>query len=97
VFDSGRNGYRCAPYVINLDGKASLAALNALADGRLLAHLAAFQVDWLFLRDDYVNWVDRMYPRWRRQFSLVTAANGRAIFARVNPERDQADRSAGAH
>jgi len=68
MFDSGRNGYRCAPYVVNLDGKASLAALN-LADGGLLAHLAAFQIDRLLLRDDYVMLFDNVYPQWRRQFS----------------------------
>lgn len=89
MFDSGRIGYRCAPYVVNLDGKASLAALNAGADSRLLAHLAAFQIDRLFLRDDRVIWFDTVYPQWRRQFSPVSSANGCAIFARVDPEQDR--------
>ena len=92
MFDSGHIGYRCAPYVVNLDGKASLAALSALADGRLLAHLAAFQIDRLFLLDANVILFDRVYPQWRRQFFRVTSANGSAIFARVDPERDAADR-----
>src|SRR5579862_4737286 len=87
MFDSGRNGYRCAPYVINLDGKASLAALHALAEHRLLAHLAEFRIDRLVLRDDYVNWFDRLYPDWRRQFFFVTAANGRELFARNGPRQ----------
>jgi hypothetical protein len=92
MFDSGRNAYRCAPYVVNLDGKASLAALRAVREGRLLAHLAAFRIDRLFLRNDYVVWFDRMYPQWRRQFFPVTAGNGAAIFARIDPEREAADR-----
>jgi len=40
-----------------------------------------------------VIWFDAVYPGWRRQFSLVTTANGRSIFARVGPEQE-ADRSA---
>jgi 4-amino-4-deoxy-L-arabinose transferase-like glycosyltransferase len=96
MFDSGRNAYRCAPYVINLDGKASLTALKAVADGRLLAHLAAFRIDRLYLRDVYVIWLDRMYPDWQQEFTLVSAAHGRAIFARVDPERDVGGRPAGA-
>jgi len=92
MFDSGRIGYRCAPYVVNLDGKASLAALSALADRRLLAHLAALQIDRLFLLDNNVISFDRVYPQWRREFFPVTAANGSAIFARVGTERDAADR-----
>lgn len=92
MYDSGRNSYRCAPYVFNLDGKASLAAMNAAADGRVLAHLAAFQIDRLFLRDDRVVWFDRWHPRWRRQFAPVTSANGMALFARVAHEPEAADR-----
>ena len=96
MFDSGRIAYRCAPYVINLDGKASLAALNAIADHRLLAHLAAFRIDRLYLRDSHVIWFDQTYPGWRQEFALVSAPQGRAIFARVDPERDEVGRSAGA-
>jgi 4-amino-4-deoxy-L-arabinose transferase-like glycosyltransferase len=96
IFDSGRIAYRCAPYVFNLDGKASLAALHAMSDGSLLAHLASFHIDRLFLKSRHVDQFDRSLPDWRRQFSLVTAANGSAIFARSHSEPDAAGRSAAA-
>jgi hypothetical protein len=82
MFDSGRAGYRCAPWVVNMDGKASLGSLHALADHRLLEYLAAEKVDRLFLRDYHVPWFDQVYPTWRRQFTKVDSAGPAAIFAR---------------
>jgi hypothetical protein len=82
MFDSGRSGYRCTPYVFNLDGKASLLALHALEQHRLLDHLAAVGIDQLFLREDLVPWFDTVYPQWRQQFSIVAAPPKAVVFAR---------------
>jgi hypothetical protein len=83
MFDSGRSGYRCAPWVVNLDGKSSLASLQARTDHRLLEYLAAARIDRLFLRDYHALWFDRFYPQWRRQFMRAGSAGRVAIFARV--------------
>ena len=82
MFDSGRSGYRCTPYVVNLDGKASLLSLHALEEHRLLDYLATAGIDRLFLRDYHVGWFDRVYPQWRQQFSIVWSAPKAAIAAR---------------
>ena len=71
-----------APHVVNLDGKASIGALHALTDHRLLEYLATAGIDRLFLRDYQVPWFDSVYPQWRRQFSSVVSADRAAIFAR---------------
>jgi len=82
MFDSGRSGYRCTPWVVNLDGKSSLGSLRARTDHRLLEYLATAGIDRLFLRDYHVLWFDRFYPEWRRQFTSAGSAGRAAIFAR---------------
>ncbi len=64
-----------------------LSASTATADGRLLAHLAAFRIDRLYLGDYHVMWLDQTYPDWRQEFALVSAAPGRAIFSRPSRAR----------
>lgn len=82
MFDSGRAGYRCAPWVVNLDGKSSLASLQAVTNHRLLEYLAAAGIDRLFLRDNHVLWFDQVYPAWRRQFTSAGSDGRAAIFTR---------------
>lgn len=82
MFDSGRAGYRCAPWVVNLDGKSSLGSLHALTEHRLLDYLEGTRIDRLLLRDAHAPWFDRIYPAWRQQFSDAGSTGAAAIFTR---------------
>jgi hypothetical protein len=82
MFDSTL-GPRCAPWVVNLDGKSSLASLQGALTTACSSISAAPGSTGCSWRDYHALWFDRFYPQWRRQFTRAGSAGRVAIFARV--------------
>jgi hypothetical protein len=57
MFESGRAGYLLPEWVVNLDGKVNLGALEATATGRFLEYLDREHIDALYCRPECLRWL----------------------------------------
>jgi hypothetical protein len=79
--ESGRLGFLYPTRIVNLDGKARVDALRAMQDRAMAEVIRKADLDYLLVRDYYVDFYDKTAPGWRDTFKKVDDLGFLHVFA----------------
>jgi hypothetical protein len=79
--ESGRLGFLYPTRIVNLDGKARVDALRAMQERTMAEVIKKADLDYLLVRDYYVDFYDKTAPGWRDTFKKVDELGFLHVFA----------------